>query len=160
MARVAVFSERQDVQAWQPARVFLAVSSVFHVFIGSVGFISSSSFARGAGAGVDPEASGHLFGIFETNGWHNLAGLALGLTSLAFAAKPEMAHFGALSLGAVMIIVTIVLALWEPRTFWLASNGWDQMLHALAGIGGVASALATRPATSPQWNGRAVPPAE
>ena len=139
MTRVGVLTKEWNAKAWSPARVFLAMSAVFHSFIGSVGFIASSSFATGAD-------SGHIFGVFETNGWHNLAGLALGLTSLAFAARPETARFGALSLGVAMIIVTIVLQIMEPGTFWLASNGWDQMLHALAGIGGVASALATRPA--------------
>jgi hypothetical protein len=143
MTRVAVFSKGWNAAAWSPARVFLAISGVFHVLIGSVSFIASSSFATGAD-------SGHLFGTFETNGWHNLAGLALGLTSLAFAARPETARFGALSLGITMVVVTIVLQFLDPGTFWLASNGWDQMLHAFAGIGGVASALATRPAPGAQ----------
>ena len=138
MARVADFAEGQSVQAWQAARVFLVASGVFHVFIGSVGFIASSSFATGA------DHSGHIFAIFETNGWHNLAGLGLGLASLAFAWKPETARLGALSLGTTMIIVTVLLAMVEPETFLLASNGWDQVLHASAGIGGVAAGLATR----------------
>ena len=142
MARVADFVEGQSVQAWQPARAFLVASGVFHLFLGSVGFIASSSFATGAGD------SGHIFSIFETNGWHNLAGLGLGFASLAFAWKPETARLGALSLGTTMVIVTVLLAFVEPGTFLLASNGWDQVLHALAGTGGVVAGLATRP--SPQ----------
>lgn len=46
----------------------------------------------------------------------------------------------------VGVIVTIVLTIWDPRTFWIASNGVDQVEHAFVGIAGVATGLATRSA--------------
>lgn len=90
------------MQAWSPARLFLIVSALWHLLVGSAGFVASSSFPIGAAARVDESA--HFLGIFETNGWHNLAGLVLGLASLAFAMRPERARFGALSLGTSMVV--------------------------------------------------------
>lgn len=141
MAQAAAVTRTQGGQAWSPARAFLTASGVFHVVLSSVGLAYNSNFATGAGA-----ASDRIFGVFETNGWHNLAGLVLGATSLVFAAMPERARLGALSLGGTMVVVTLVLLIWDAKTFWIASNAWDQALHALAGIGGLVSGLATRPA--------------
>ena len=143
MAREAAFSTWKTARAWSPTGLYLLVSGVWLVVVaGVVGFIYNSDFA----IDTRPGSSSDIFGILETNGWHNLAGLGLGVASLAFAVRPERARFGALSLGAAMVITTIALMIWDPRTFGLASNDEDQVLHALAGIGGIAAALATRSA--------------
>lgn len=144
IARQAASSREWNAQAWSPARVYLLISGVYLVFIGAVGFIYSSSFAIGA----DAEESSHIFGIFETNGWHNLAGLLGGLGALAFALRPETTRLGALLLGVAYIVITVALAIWEPSTFSIASNGADQVVHALLAVGGVASAFATRSAAN------------
>lgn len=51
---------------------------------------------------VGEEVSGeHLFGLFETNGWHGLAGLTVGLVSLAFARSDRWAPLVAALVGGV-----------------------------------------------------------
>jgi len=44
--------------------------------------------------------------------------------------------------------ITVSLMLWDPSTFWLASNAADQVVHAASAIGGVAAGLLTRPPRS------------
>ena len=99
----------------------------------------AASAARRAG---DSE---HIFGILETNGWHSLAALLLGLISLYFAMRPEGARQAALAIGVAHVGIVLGLTLWAPSTFWLASNGADQVVHASTAIGGIGSALLTRP---------------
>jgi hypothetical protein len=141
MARLAVLQKVQIGSTWSPAHLYLLISGVGLIVIGAAGLIYNQSF--GLGADVHGDA---VFGILQTNGWHSLAGLLGGMTALAFAAKPEWARFAALSLGVTFVIVTIALVIWEPSSFRIASNTADNVVHALLGIGGIASAVATRPA--------------
>jgi hypothetical protein len=92
--------------------------------------------------------SGHVFGIFETNGWHSSAGLLIGVISLYFALRPEHARGAALNLGISQLIVVVSFALLPPSTFWFASNGADQVIHTLTAVWGIGAALATRPVRS------------
>jgi len=144
IARSAVFSSGQSARASSPARPYLLLSGVFLLIISVLGLVYDQSFALGS----DADESAHVFGILETNGWHSLAGLFGGLAALALAAKAEWSRFGALSLGVTYIVVTIVLGIWDPRTFSIASNTADNLVHGLLGVGGIASALATRSAPS------------
>lgn len=143
---MAVSADRASARTRSPARIFLVASGVWHLTLSFAGFALNRDFTVGAGAGLD---SAHLLGFIETNGWHNLAGLLLGVTSLAFAAQPARARFGALALGWTMVGVTTLLFIVDARTLWLASNAWDQVLHAAAGIGGLVFGYATPRETAP-----------
>ncbi len=139
-------SPRHAKTAWSPARIYLVVSGVFLLVIGSAGFLVSSTFPIGARE-VGSAAPGHIFGIFETNGWHNLAGLASGAVALGFAQRPELSRLGALIKGGFYVGVTASIALWGGETFWIASNTADQVLHATLALGGVATGLVTSQTT-------------
>jgi hypothetical protein len=120
--------------------VYLAVSGVYLIVLSGAGFLYDSSF---------PTSSEHVmhdlaFGVFETNGWHNVAGLLFGLIAIAFLVRPEWARVGAVIVGVPNAIVFVAFALWDPRTFLIASNGADQVVHAALGFGGILAALATR----------------
>ncbi|MDQ3982001.1 MAG: DUF4383 domain-containing protein [Actinomycetota bacterium] len=137
------------VATWSPARIYLVVSGVFLVVASAVGFGIDSSFPASA-AEVDSAGSGHIFGIFETNGWHNLSALISGAIALGFAVRPEWARAGALLKGTMYVAVTTSIAIWGPETFKVASNGADQVVHASLALTGLAAGLATprRPRTT------------
>jgi hypothetical protein len=40
--------------------------------------------------------------------------------------------------------ITLALLIWEPSTFWIASNTADQFIHASSAVGGIACGLATK----------------
>ena len=107
-----------------------------------MGFAINSAFPIGA-AEFGTAGSDHIFGIFETNGWHNLAGLISGLIALGFATRPEWARLGALFKGVLYVAITTSLAIWGSETFWIASNTADQVLHGTLAILGIVSGLAT-----------------
>ncbi len=129
-------------RSWTPARIFMAASAVFHIPIAIAGFIADRSFPIGAGAAARG-GSGHVFGVFETNGWHTLGALMVGLVSLYFALRPRHAREGALGIGLFHVGFWFSLLLWEPSAFWIASNGADQIVHASTAIGGVITGLLT-----------------
>ncbi|MDP9069661.1 MAG: DUF4383 domain-containing protein [Actinomycetota bacterium] len=96
---------------------------------------------RGSGAGGERS----LFGIFETNGWHTLAALILGAITTYFTLNPERAREAALGIGLFHVAVVAALEVFDPSTFWIASNGADQIVHATTAVGALAAGLATRP---------------
>jgi hypothetical protein len=127
-----------------PARLFLGASAIYHLILGSAGFVVDQTFPLGSGA-TESAGSGHIFGIFETNGWHSLAGLLVGLVSLYFFVRPGRAREAAFALGLSQLGVVVSFALWPPSTFSFASNGADQVIHSITAVGGIASALLTQP---------------
>lgn len=128
---------------WSPARLYLVTSAVFLLVTGTAGFIINHSFPFGASE-VDAAGSAHIFGIFETNGWHNLAAVLSGIAALGFAARAEWAPAGALIKGGIYVVVTVSVAFWGGETFWIASNAADQMVHATLAVGGIVTGLLTR----------------
>ncbi|HEV2757574.1 MAG TPA: DUF4383 domain-containing protein [Actinomycetota bacterium] len=128
--------------AWSPARVYLVASGVFLVASALIGFTVDSSFPATPDA-VDSAGSGHIFGIFETNGWHNLTALISGVVALAFAVRPAWARAGAIVKGLMYVAVTVSIAIWGPETFKIASNAADQVVHAALGVTGLAAAALT-----------------
>ena len=130
-------------QRWSPARSFMAVSAAYHLLLGLVGLAIDRTFPVGEEA-TTLAGSEHIFGVFETNGWHSLAGLLVGLISLYFALRPEHARPGALAVGVSQLIVVVAFSVMPPETFWFASNGADQIIHSTTAIGGIGSALLTR----------------
>jgi hypothetical protein len=127
---------------WSPARAYLVASGVFLVLAAVVGFGVNSAFPETSGE-VHAAGSGHVFGIFETNGWHNLSSLISGAIALGFALRPEWARAGAFVKGALYVAVTVSIALWGPETFRIASNAADQVVHGTLGITGLAAGAAT-----------------
>lgn len=79
---------------WSPARVYLVVSGVFLLVFAGAGFLVNSTFPIGTNE-LARAGSGHTLGIFETNGWHSLAGVISGIVALGFALKSDWARFGA-----------------------------------------------------------------
>ena len=141
-------------ERWSPARIFMLVAVVVHVPLGIVGLIEDQSFPIGATA-AERAGSGLAFGLFETNGWHSLAALVIAIIAVYFTVYPRRARDAALAIGLFHVGVVVSLILWDPSTFWLASNAADQVVHASTAIGGIASALLTRPRAQPlsQWGG-------
>ena len=128
---------------WTPARIFLAFSAAFHLPVAVIGLAIDRTFPIGADAAAHA-GSEHILGILETNGWHSLAALIVGLISLFYALYPQGARRTALLLGMSHVFVVVGLMLWDPSTFWIASNAADQIVHSSTAIGGIGSALLTR----------------
>lgn len=133
---------------WSPARVYLVGSGIFLVLISALGFAINSSFPGSAEAAHVAD-SGHVFGIFETNGWHNLSGMLSGLLALSFAVRPHWARLGAFVKGTMYVAVTLSIAVWGPETFRIASNTADQVAHGSLAVTGLAAALLTPARHSP-----------
>jgi hypothetical protein len=128
---------------WTPARWFLLVFAIVHLPLGIAGLVVDRSFPLGAGAtsAGDP---GHVFGVFETNGWHSLGALLLGVLAAAVIIRPGRERPVALAIGALHVWLVLSLILWDPSNFLIASNDADQIVHASSAIGGLASGLLTR----------------
>jgi hypothetical protein len=110
---------------------------------GVVGFGYESSFATGERLVAD-----RIAGIFDTNGWHNLIHLAIGLFALAAASRtPRQA---AVVLGALL---TLLGAWGVAVTDHGAGSLLDtvpvgsevNLLHLLTGLAGIGAALLDRP---------------
>lgn len=128
---------------WTAARIFMLVSVLYHVPLGVAGLLVDQTFPIGAAATRQAD-SAYIFSIFETNGWHSVAGLAIGLVSLYFLVRPRRAREGALAIGLGHIGIFLGLLLQPPSTFWLASNAADQVIHAFTAVAGTAAGLARR----------------
>jgi len=135
-------------EPWSPARMFMLVSAIYHLPLGIIGLLYDQTFPIGT-ADARRAASEHIFGIFETNGWHSLAALALGVVSLYFVMRPRGARAAALAIGVFHVGIVVSLIAWPPETFWLASNGADQIIHSFTAIAGIGAALLTRDTRQP-----------
>lgn len=133
---------------WSPARMFMAASAAYHLLLAVPGLVIDQSFPVGSAATVQA-GSEYIFGVFETNGWHSVAALLVGLVSLYFAVRPEHVRLAALALGISQAVVLVAFAVEPPSTFWFASNGADQVVHGLTAVGGVAAALLNPPGGHP-----------
>jgi hypothetical protein len=127
---------------WSPARIFLTASAIWHLPLGIAGFLYNQSFPIGAAATANSE-SAYVFGIFETNGWHSLAALVLGVVSAYFAIKNEKVRQVALFIGILHVGIVTSLIVQDPSAFWLASNNADQVVHTSSAAGGIVSGLLT-----------------
>ena len=121
----------------------MAASAAYHLLLGVAGVAIDQTFPIGADATAHA-GSDHVFGIFETNGWHSSAALLIGFISLYFTLRPARVREGALFVGISQLAVVVTFALMSPATFWFASNGADQVIHAITAFGGIGSAVLTR----------------
>jgi hypothetical protein len=126
----------------------MAASAVFHVPVAIIGLAMGQSSELGTHA-VEHGGSEQIYGVFESNGWHSLGALLVGVVSLYFAVRPEHARVAALALGVGHVILFLALTFWDPSTFGLMSNGADQVVHASTAIGGIGSALLTSRSRAP-----------
>jgi hypothetical protein len=143
--RTVAFADEASVSVkdWSPACWFLLAFAIVHLPLGVAGLVVDRSFPIGAGAARVGD-SGHAFGVFETNGWHSLGALLLGILAAATVVSPGRARPVALAIGAVHVWLVVSLVLWDPSNFWIASNDADQIVHASSAAGGLASGLLTR----------------
>lgn len=103
------------------------------------------SFPIGAEAAREA-GSHHIFGVFETNGWHSLGALVLGvLAASILIAAPERARRVARLIGVINVGFALSLVAWDPSTFWIASDGVDQIVHSATGLGGIVTGVLTLP---------------
>jgi hypothetical protein len=123
--------------------VFLAISAGYHLVLGLIGLAIDQTFPWTAAAAA--RHSDHIFGVLETNGWHSVAAVGLGLLSLLFVLRPQHARAAALGIGISQALVTVSFSLWAPTTFLFAANGADQVIHSFTALGGLAAGLMTRP---------------
>jgi hypothetical protein len=130
-------------ERWSPARIFMLVSALYHLPLGIAGLLYDQTFPIGS-AEAEHAGSDHIFGIFETNGWHSGAALALGVVSLYFTMRPRRARDAALAIGVLHVGIVAALIALPPETFWLASNAADQVVHSTTAIAGIGSALLTQ----------------
>jgi hypothetical protein len=130
-----------ETERWSPARWYLVISGVFLLALAAVGFAYSRSFPTSPDAVA--EGTREALGVLFTNGWHNLASVLSGVVALGFALRPEWARTGALVKGVFYVGVTTSLLLVDAKTFLLASNWADQIIHASLAVGGIATGLAT-----------------
>ena len=127
---------------WSPARIYLVASGMLLLLLAVAGFAINTTFPTDPSR-VHP-TSDHIFGILETNGWHNLAGTLSGIVALGFATRANWSRLGALVKGVFYVAVTGAIAIWGGETFWLASNAADQVVHAMLAVGGLTTAAVTR----------------
>lgn len=87
-------------------QLYLWVWGAILVVLGVGSLLVHPDFAVG-----DDATSGHLFGVVETNGWHGLAGLALGALSLAYARSDRRAPLVAALVGGLGGVVPALVLL-------------------------------------------------
>ena len=134
---------RDQSGRWSPARMFMLVSALYHLPLGIAGLIYDQTFPIGAAA-AESAGSAHIFGIFETNGWHSVAGLVLGIASLYFMMRPRGARAAALAIGVFHVGLVVAFSVWPSENFWIASNTADQIVHSFTAIAGTGAGLLTR----------------
>jgi hypothetical protein len=125
----------------------MLVAAVVHLPLGIIGLLKDQTFPVGSSAAA-AAGSDRILGVLETNGWHSLAALVLGIATAYLAMYPRYAREGALGIGLFHVGIVVSLIIWDPSMFWLASNGADQVVHISTAVGGLGSALLTRPAAA------------
>lgn len=137
-----------------PARMYLALSGAFLLVVAVVGFALDTSFPLTASAVTTGHA--HVFGVFETNGWHSTGALSLALPAAAVAvARPVLSGAAALAVGLANAVVFLAFAVWDPALFLFASNAADQVMHIALAAGGIGTGTwallgeRARPASDP-----------
>lgn len=94
----------------------MLAAAVLHLPLGIVGLVYDQTFPVGAIA-AERASSEHIFGIFETNGWHSLAALVLGIITAYFTMYSRRARDAALMIGLLHVGIVTALVVWQPSTF-------------------------------------------
>lgn len=122
-------------------QLYLWVWGAMLVVLGAGSLLLHPDFSVG-----DDVAGEHLFGVIETNGWHGVAGLTMGVLALAFARSDRWAPTVAAVVGGVGGVLPAVV-------MFLAGDGNvalglvpvelrdTVLLHLVPGVLGVALAI-------------------
>ena len=132
------------MDARSPAQTYALVFGVVLVAAGIIGFFYEASFAYSAAA------VGHVFGILDVNGWHNLVHVLTGALGLAVVGSYSGARTYALAFGVIYVLVAIWGFATPPVILGLLPvNTGDNILHLLIGVAGLWAYSATSSAPAP-----------
>jgi hypothetical protein len=141
MAHAAEALPAPTTVRWSAGRWYLAAVAISHTALGIAGLTLDRSFPVGSDA-TRQAGSRLLFGVLETNGWHSLAALLLGvLAAGVLLLAPGRARPVALYIGAVNAVLALSLLVKDPSTFWIASNAADQVIHFTTAVAGIVTGL-------------------
>lgn len=122
-----------------PPQRCLALTGAILFGAGILGFFYSTGFGT-------PGGTENVLGVFEVNGWLNLAHLVTGAVALAMMGRAAMARTAALVLGAGYLAVAIRGFVVEDSILGLGvHNTADNVLHAALGILGLVAAATSKP---------------
>lgn len=123
-----------------PARLYATLVGGVLVILGIGGFFYSSSFGS-------PGDTGELLGLFEVNGWYNVARIVTGAIGLLVAGYAARQY--ALAMGAVYIALGVwglILGSGEAMLGFLPVDDGNNILHlTLGGLGACAAFATPRP---------------
>lgn len=132
---------RSPARRARPDQLYLWVWGAMLVVLGGLSLVIHPDFATG-----DKVTGEHLFGVIETNGWHGLAGLTVGILSLAFARSRRWAPTAALLvgvLGGILPALALFAAHGGVALGVVPADNVDAVtLHLIPGVLGVAAAAA------------------
>ncbi|HEY8082138.1 MAG TPA: DUF4383 domain-containing protein [Solirubrobacterales bacterium] len=127
----------KGIQDASPARLYATLAGGLLVIVGIVGFFYSSSFGS-------PGTTGEVFGLFEVNGWYNVAHIATGAAGLLVAGYAPRQY--ALSMGTIYATIAIwglIVGSGESILGFLPVNDGNNFLNLALGALGICAALAT-----------------
>ena len=128
-----------------PAQLFALIAGSVLLVAGVMGFFYTAAFGS-------PGRTGEALGIFEVNGWHNVAHVvtgALGLVALGYVSSRRYA----LAIGSLYVALAVwgfVLADGKPILDLVPVNTADDFLHAIVGGLGIGAYLASAPRPAPE----------
>lgn len=124
------------------SQIYLWISAAYLLILGVGSLVINPSFAAGDAASVK-----NLFGVLETNGWHGLAGLLLGLAALPFAISAPWRRRGAALIGALLLLSGGLLLVYGDGGVALGLIPVDTtdavLLHVVPGVVGLVCAALT-----------------
>lgn len=122
-----------------PAQWYLFVSGLLVVLFGIAGAFVDNSFDLQLHT-THPGSQPKLFGIFMTNGWHNLAAVLAGAFALAMH-PTRHARRAAAHVGIAYGVLTVAVALNVPLL--LSVDTYGNLVHLGLAVAGLASAALT-----------------
>ena len=123
-----------------PAQTYALVFGAVLLGAGAIGFLSSGSFGT-------PGRTGHVLGILEVNGWHNVVHLASGALGLAVSRSRDASRTYAGAFGATYLAVAVwglTLGSRGDILSFLPVNLADDVLHLLIALAGILAFLMSK----------------
>lgn len=137
-------ADRGRTDRLSPAQLYLWIWGALLLVLAIAGMVANRSFATG-----DQVQTGHLFGVLETNGWHNLAGLFTAVVSLTFAGSRRWSRLVAAATGGGQVLVAALFALSGNGSVIFGLVPVDTadniFVHLLPGLWGVVAAAMSAP---------------
>ena len=142
-----------------PAQVYALTFGAALLLVGILGFFYTADFSTGE-ASAQPGNKDALLGVFDVNGWHNVAHILSGLTGLALAGSWSGARLYALGFGIVYLAVTALgFAAGDGESILglIPVNTEDNLLHLAIALLGILAGLLTPSAPAPTTTRRGSP---